>query len=63
MPRTLALVGTMVKWTTPEIKAMFQWFEEEGFGADVDACRQIEPALLTLEDWLRGECAFGVHGG
>ena len=65
MPRTLAIVGTMVKWTTPEIKAMFKWFEEVGFGADVEECRRIEPGLMGLEEWLREESGFadGTGGG
>lgn len=58
MPKTLAVVGTVVKWTTPEVGSMFKWFEQVGFGADVQACRKEFEGLLDFEQWLREESGF-----
>ena len=36
-----------------EMKAMFNFFNGEGYDADIPALRKIHPALLTLEQYLR----------
>ena len=36
-----------------EMKAMFNFFNGEGYDADIPALRKIHPGLLTLEQWLR----------
>lgn len=58
MPKTLAVVGTVVKWTTPELGAMFKWLAQVGYGADVNACRAEHPGMLDFEQWLREESGF-----
>jgi uncharacterized protein YbjT (DUF2867 family) len=37
----------------PEIALMFEWFNTQGFQAVLPALRALDPALLTLETWLR----------
>ncbi len=39
--------------TEDEMKAMFAFFNGEGYDADIPALRRIHPGLLTLEQWLR----------
>ena len=58
MPKTLAVVGTVVKWTTPEVGAMFKWFEQVGFKADLAECERENPGMLDFEQWLREESGF-----
>src|SRR5512140_2218011 len=36
-----------------EMKAMFQFFNGEGYDADIPALRKLHPGLMTLEQWLR----------
>ena len=36
-----------------EMKAMFAFFNGEGYDADIPALRKLHPGLLTLEQWLR----------
>jgi uncharacterized protein YbjT (DUF2867 family) len=41
-------------WASPEESAaMFNFFNGEGYGADIAALREIHPGLLTLEQYLR----------
>lgn len=58
------VIGRPVKLTAPsgagsgraseeEIKAMFNFFNGEGYNADIPALRKIHPGLLTLEQYLR----------
>ncbi|KAG8529991.1 uncharacterized protein KY384_005473 [Bacidia gigantensis] len=58
MPIAHCLVGNLVQWKVPEIKAMFLWFKEKGCAASVNECRSIHPEMLNLEGWLRetGRC-------
>jgi uncharacterized protein YbjT (DUF2867 family) len=35
-----------------EMKAMFNFFNGEGYDADIPALRKIHPGLMTLEQWL-----------
>jgi len=39
--------------TRPDLAAMFDWFERDGYHADLPALRRIRPDLLSFEEWLR----------
>lgn len=39
--------------TGDEMKAMFNFFNGEGYDADIPALRKLHPGLMTLEQWLR----------
>jgi uncharacterized protein YbjT (DUF2867 family) len=43
-----------VRAYSPEMATMFDWFDREGFRADLPALRREHPGLTTLADWLRG---------
>ncbi len=36
----------------PDLANMFDWFERDGYRADLDALRSTRPGLVTLETWL-----------
>lgn len=36
-----------------EMAAMFDWFDREGYQADLPALRRLRPTLTSLETWLR----------
>ncbi|GAA1865586.1 NmrA/HSCARG family protein [Actinomadura bangladeshensis] len=38
----------------PDLAAMFDWFERDGYHADLPGLRRIRPDLVGLEAWLRG---------
>ncbi len=38
-----------------DLAAMFDWFDREGYRADLPALRRIRPDLINLETWLRTE--------
>ena len=58
MPMIFPFVGDIVKWKIPEVRIMFQWFSDVGFGASIDECRKINPAILDFEHWLKEESPF-----
>ncbi|KAJ0159947.1 hypothetical protein CTA2_8850 [Colletotrichum tanaceti] len=62
MPRTWAGVGTVVRWAFEDAGRSMEWFETEGYKADVGRLREMEPRLQTWETWLR-ESSGWVKGG
>jgi len=36
-----------------EIAAMFMWFDDASYAADIPALRALYPPLTSLEQWLR----------
>jgi uncharacterized protein YbjT (DUF2867 family) len=42
-----------VRKANAEWAAMLEWFEREGYRADIPYLRQMHPGLLTLEQWIR----------
>jgi uncharacterized protein YbjT (DUF2867 family) len=37
----------------PDMIKMFEWFNKEGYEADIPALRSMHPTLMTFETWLR----------
>ena len=58
MPMIFPFVGNIVQWKVPEVKAMFEWFKEVGFAADVDECKKLNVDMLDFETWLKQESGF-----
>jgi uncharacterized protein YbjT (DUF2867 family) len=48
----LRLPRALLRLLGPEA-AMFDWFGEAGYQADIPALRRLHPGLLTLDAWLR----------
>jgi uncharacterized protein YbjT (DUF2867 family) len=44
-----------LKEMNPEVAEMFEWYEREGYQADLPALREIHPDPLTLKDWITTE--------
>ena len=59
MPKSPAVIGTLVKWTQPEVKSMFLWFDNVGFKADIVECKRIHPGLLDFASWLKQTDRYG----
>lgn len=52
LPMTFDMWKTMVFMSAREKGLLFRWFENEGFGADVQECRRINPQMEDLRKWL-----------
>ncbi|KAK1687983.1 hypothetical protein BDP55DRAFT_658278 [Colletotrichum godetiae] len=53
MPKTWGVVGRAVRWAFEDAGRSMEWFEEEGYRADVVMLKGIEPRLQSWETWLR----------
>ncbi|KAL9089965.1 MAG: hypothetical protein Q9165_005494 [Trypethelium subeluteriae] len=58
MPMIFPFVGNIVQWKIPEVKAMFEWFKDMGYGANIDECKKVNHSMLDFEAWLRQESGF-----
>lgn len=58
MPETFGFVATVIKFLMKELGIMFQWFETEGYGADIPALRKEEPRLQDFGKWLKESSKF-----
>lgn len=48
------LVASGVKWVMKgTVGELFRWFEEEGYGGNVEECKRWKPEMLGWEEWLR----------
>lgn len=56
VPRTFDFLGRMIHFFAYELAGkMFDWFKNDGFGADVNEFRDVVPDMMSFEDWLRTE--------
>lgn len=55
MIQTYWFVASFLKWAVADVGVMFRWFEEDGYGANVERCRRINPQMLNFETWLKEE--------
>lgn len=63
MPMAPCLLGSALKLFMKEaIGTMFQWFKDEGYGADVDQCRQLNPGMLDFRTWMVQNSGFVAKG-
>jgi len=53
MPHAWTIFASIVFWLLPDVKKMFVWFETDGYGADIEALRKMEPRLQDFETWLK----------
>ncbi|KAH6880549.1 nucleoside-diphosphate-sugar epimerase family protein [Thelonectria olida] len=51
-PVTFSLVSKLVLWLSEEMGTMFEFFEKEGYDADIPALRKMYPELKDLGAWL-----------
>ena len=53
LPRTNRLVSSFVLHMMTEYYNLVRWIATEGFGADVNECKRLNPQMTTLEEYLR----------
>jgi len=56
IPRTYDFVGRLIHYLASDLVGkMFDWFRDDGFGADVNEFRDVVPDMMGFEQWLRTE--------
>ncbi|ERS97642.1 hypothetical protein HMPREF1624_05813 [Sporothrix schenckii ATCC 58251] len=60
-PWALWIVGKLVLLLVPDIKTMFTWFDEEGYGVDIAARQGEAPGVSSFETWLRNESQWKIE--
>lgn len=55
---TFWFLGNALMWGVAELGTMIRWFGSDGYRADVQKLRKINPQLMTLEDWIVKKSAF-----
>lgn len=59
IPYTYSFVGSALKWgLKKQLGDMFDWFKNDGFGADVAATRKMHPGMQDFGKWVRETSAF-----
>ncbi|KAF9881010.1 NmrA-like family protein [Colletotrichum karsti] len=53
MPQSWGFVAHAVRWASEDAGRSMEWFEREGYRADIAKLRAMEPSLQTWEMWLR----------
>jgi uncharacterized protein YbjT (DUF2867 family) len=58
LPETYAWLGGAIRFAVADLRAMFGWFSESGFGVDVPDLRRRYPYLKDFRSWVREESAW-----
>jgi len=58
MPETFGFVGSGIKYMIKGVGTMFNWFKDEGYGADIPALMKEEPRLQDFSKWLKESSKF-----
>lgn len=53
LPRTWSFIGQAMRRFVEDARSSMEFFEKEGFHADIASLRREEPGLQTFEMWLR----------
>jgi uncharacterized protein YbjT (DUF2867 family) len=53
MPQTWGLVSKGIRWSINDAARSMEWFENVGFGVDIQALRNEGLEVQNFEDWLR----------
>ena len=52
---TYSWMGKAMLWMAKDIRYMFRWFAEVGYGADIEKLRKEHAGLKTFKQWLETE--------
>lgn len=58
VPTTFSLIGSILLGAMKDMGYMFKWFHDEGYGADIQKLREINPSMKNFETWLDKESNF-----
>lgn len=60
-PTTFSFFGTALKWGISDLGIMIDWYQEEGFSANLAENRRLNPNATTFTAWLK-DSAFVKRG-
>ncbi|KAI0469239.1 hypothetical protein F4859DRAFT_487432 [Xylaria cf. heliscus] len=63
LPQAWTIVGHGVRWMSKDMGRMFSFFENMGYGVDIQKRRAEEPRLQDFETWLRESSTFDFSKG
>ncbi|KAL8848467.1 MAG: hypothetical protein Q9221_006518 [Calogaya cf. arnoldii] len=52
MPLTFGPLAKFGLWASKDFGTMFDFFRKEGFGADVEGLRRVNPGMMRFADWV-----------
>jgi hypothetical protein len=52
VPLTWGFLARIVLWLSVEMRTMFDFFEREGYGADIPELKRLHPGLMDFGTWL-----------
>lgn len=55
MVQTYWFIASFLKWAIGDVGIMFKWFEDEGYGADLQKCKRLNPDMMDFKTWLKEE--------
>lgn len=55
MVQSYWVLAYLLKWVISDVGVMFKWFEDDGYGADLEKCKRLNPELLNFETWVKEE--------
>ncbi|KAJ5578222.1 uncharacterized protein N7459_007186 [Penicillium hispanicum] len=58
LPMTFRPICSFFMAAMKDMGYMFKWFHDEGYGADIQRLREINPSMKNFETWLEKESAF-----
>lgn len=61
LPMTFGFIAGILLWMIKDVGAMYRWFYEKGYGADIPSLRKIHPDLQDFGTWLERESKFEKH--
>jgi len=58
LPTTFSILGYGIGWMVKEMYYMYQFFDKEGYGANIAELKKINPNLKDFKTWLKEESGF-----
>lgn len=58
LPEAYSIFATGLLWMVTDVRLMFKWFHDEGYGVDIQALRREHPALMDFGTYLDKKSGF-----
>ena len=58
MPASFTFMGSALIFMVKEMRLMFKWFADTGYGADIKALRREVPEMQDFGTWVRESSGF-----
>ncbi|KAJ9664140.1 hypothetical protein H2198_000358 [Neophaeococcomyces mojaviensis] len=58
MVQSYWFIASFIKWAIADLGIMFKWFEDEGYGVDIEKCKRLNPDMMDFKTYLAMESKF-----